>query len=39
MPHELESKLKYESDKLQLNRYQTGVQTIFKYSYSKVQTF
>jgi len=27
MLHKLESKPKYESDKLQFNRYQTGVQT------------
>jgi len=27
MPHQLESKPKYESDKLQFNCYQTGVQT------------
>jgi len=27
MPHKLEGKPKYESNKLQFNHYQTGVQT------------
>ena len=39
MPHKLENKPKYESDKLQFIVTRQECRHIFKYSYSKVQTF
>jgi len=39
MPHKLESKPKYESDKLQFNRYQAEVQTSLSIVIAKYRHF